>query len=153
MTQPAAVSTEVDEEAFVALKDEIAAYVAEEGEAWTRRIEEERAVPPSLRDELQARGYLSIAAPREYGGRGIPFSRWLELLELFSMSHAALRMTSSNASGTWMTPILRLSDSTYTGRAGSKLWSAVRSPVSNAFCDGCGSRGRPRATTPRRWVT
>jgi alkylation response protein AidB-like acyl-CoA dehydrogenase len=92
MTQPAAVSGRVDEEAFVSLKDEIAAYVANEGEEWTRRIEEERAVPPGLRDELQARGYLSIAAPEEYGGRGIPFSRWLELLELFSMSHASLRM-------------------------------------------------------------
>jgi len=101
MTQPATVSTEVDEEAFAALKDEVAAYVAKEGEAWTRRIEDERAVPPELRDELQARGYLSIAAPREYGGRGIPFSRWLELLELFSMSHAALRMIVHVANGVW----------------------------------------------------
>ena len=101
MTQPATVSTSVDEEAFVALKDEIAAYVANEGEAWTRRIEEERAVPPGLREELQARGYLSIAAPREYGGRGIPFSRWLELLELFSMSHASLRMIVHVANGVW----------------------------------------------------
>ena len=101
MTQPAAVSGRVDEEAFVSLKDEIAAYVANEGEAWTRRIEEERAVPPGLRDELQARGYLSIAAPEEYGGRGIPFSRWLELLELFSMSHASLRMIVHVANGVW----------------------------------------------------
>ena len=101
MTQPAAVSGRVDEEAFVSLKDEIAAYVANEGEEWTRRIEEERAVPPGLRDELQARGYLSIAAPEEYGGRGIPFSRWLELLELFSMSHASLRMIVHVANGVW----------------------------------------------------
>ena len=72
MTQPAAVSGRVDEEAFVSLKDEIAAYVANEGEEWTRRIEEERAVPPELRDELQDRGYLSLAAPEEYGGARDP---------------------------------------------------------------------------------
>ena len=58
-------------------------------------------MPPGLRDELQARGYLSIAAPEEYGGRGIPFSRWLELLELFSMSHASLRMIVHVANGVW----------------------------------------------------
>jgi len=92
---------QVDEAAFAALKEEIAAYVAGEGEAWTRRIEDERAVPPELRGELQARGYLALAAPEAYGGRGIPFSRYLELLELFSMSHASLRMIVHVANGVW----------------------------------------------------
>jgi len=91
----------LDEERFAALKEEIAAYVAEEGEAWTRRIEDERAVPPELRDELRERGYLSLAGPAEYGGQGIPFSRYLELLELFAMSHASLRMIVHVANGVW----------------------------------------------------
>jgi alkylation response protein AidB-like acyl-CoA dehydrogenase len=99
MPQP--ITTPVDEAAFAALKDEVAAYVANEGEAWTRRIEDERAVPPELRDELQERGYLALAAPEAYGGRGIPFSRYLELLELFSMSHASLRMIVHVANGVW----------------------------------------------------
>jgi alkylation response protein AidB-like acyl-CoA dehydrogenase len=103
MTQPAAApaADELDEAAFGRLKDEIAAYVAAEGEAWTRRIEDERAVPPALREELHERGYLGLAAPRAYGGQGIPFSRYLELLELFSMSHASLRMIVHVANGVW----------------------------------------------------
>src|SRR3954451_7531493 len=84
-----------------ALKHEIAAYVANEGEAWTERIERERAVPPELRTELYERGYLSLAGPVAYGGKGIAFSRYLELLELFSMSHASLRMIVHVANGVW----------------------------------------------------
>jgi alkylation response protein AidB-like acyl-CoA dehydrogenase len=90
-----------DEAGFEELKAEIAAYVANEGEEWTRRIEVERAVPPELRVELKERGYLSLAGPVEYGGRGIPFSRYLELLELFAMSHASLRMIVHVANGVW----------------------------------------------------
>jgi alkylation response protein AidB-like acyl-CoA dehydrogenase len=91
----------LDEEEFQGLKREIAAYVANEGEAWTERIERERAVPPQLRTELYERGYLSLAGPTEYGGRGIAFSRYLELLELFAMSHASLRMIVHVANGVW----------------------------------------------------
>ena len=47
-----------DDSGFEELKAEIAAYVANEGEEWTRRIEAERAVPPELRVELKERGYL-----------------------------------------------------------------------------------------------
>src|ERR1700761_3972193 len=90
-----------DEAGFEELKAEIAAYVANEGEEWTRRIEAERAVPAELRVELKERGYLSLAGPAEYGGRGIPFSRYLELMELFAMSHASLRMVVHVCNGTW----------------------------------------------------
>jgi alkylation response protein AidB-like acyl-CoA dehydrogenase len=98
---PPITADSLDEASFAALKQEIAAYVAEEGEQWTRRIEDERAVPPELRAELREHGYLSLAGPAEYGGRGIPFSRYLELLELFSMSHASLRMIVHVANGVW----------------------------------------------------
>ncbi|MBV8197818.1 MAG: acyl-CoA dehydrogenase family protein [Candidatus Eremiobacteraeota bacterium] len=83
------------------LKDEIAAYVAGPAEEWARRIESERRVPLELWEELRERGYLSLAAPVEYGGRGIPFSRYLELIELFSMSHASIRMIVHVVNGTW----------------------------------------------------
>ncbi|MFN8162311.1 MAG: acyl-CoA dehydrogenase family protein [Solirubrobacterales bacterium] len=102
MTQaPASTPEALDEVEFAALKQEIAAYVAEQGEAWTARIEESGTVPAELRAELRDRGYLSLAGPREYGGRGIPFARYLELLELFSMSHASLRMIIHVANGVW----------------------------------------------------
>ncbi len=90
-----------DEAAFAALKEEIAAYVAGPGETWAARIERERRVPPELWEDLRARGYLSLAAPEAYRGRGIPFTRFLELIELFSMSHASIRMIVHVVNGTW----------------------------------------------------
>jgi len=97
LERPAAL----DEAAFAALRDEIAQYVAGPGEAWSQRIERERSVPLELWDELRALGYLSLAAPVEYGGRGIPFTRYLELIELFSMAHASIRMIVHVVNGTW----------------------------------------------------
>jgi alkylation response protein AidB-like acyl-CoA dehydrogenase len=90
-----------DEASFPALKNEIAAYVAGPAEAWAQRIETERRVPLALWEELRERGYLSLAAPAQYGGRAIPFTRFLELVELFSMSHASIRMIVHVVNGTW----------------------------------------------------
>ncbi len=89
------------EAAFGSLKGEIAAYVAGPAEVWAQRIERERRVPLELWEELRSRGYLSLAAPAEYGGRAIPFTRYLELVELFSMSHASIRMIVHVVNGTW----------------------------------------------------
>lgn len=86
---------------FERLKAEIAEYVAGPAEAWAQRIERERRVPAELWDELRDRGFLSLAAPVDYGGRGIPFAHYLELIELFSMSHASIRMIVHVVNGTW----------------------------------------------------
>jgi alkylation response protein AidB-like acyl-CoA dehydrogenase len=83
------------------LKQEVASYVRNEGERWAQLIEAEGRVPMELWDELRDRGYLRLAAPRAYGGHGIPFSQYLELLELFSMSHASLRMIVHVCNGIW----------------------------------------------------
>lgn len=90
-----------DELAFTALRDEIRAYVEDTGERWAERIERERRVPPQLWDELRDRGYLRLAAPAEYEGRGIPLMQYLELLEIFSMSHGSLRMIVHVCNGIW----------------------------------------------------
>jgi alkylation response protein AidB-like acyl-CoA dehydrogenase len=110
MTATTAAEMAFDEAEFAALKQEIADWVAGPGEAWATRIETERAVAPELRVELRDRGYLSLAAPRELGGRGIPFSRYLELLELFAMSHASVRMIVHVANGVWRSMIQFASD-------------------------------------------
>src|SRR6201994_3096049 len=86
---------------FDAIHAEVRAYVENEGERWAELIEREHRVPPELWDELRDRGYLRLAAPVEYGGAGIPFTRYLELLETFSMSHASLRMIVHVANGIW----------------------------------------------------
>jgi alkylation response protein AidB-like acyl-CoA dehydrogenase len=86
---------------MTALRDEVRAYVRQDGEDWAELIERERRVPRELWDQLSDRGYLRLAAPREYGGHGIPLTRYLELLELFSMSHASLRMIVHVCNGIW----------------------------------------------------
>ena len=91
----------LDEREFAALTDEIRAYVADAGARWAERIERERRVPPELWDDLSDRGYLRLTAPVQDGGRGIPLSRYLELLELLSMSHGSMRMIVHVCNGIW----------------------------------------------------
>ncbi len=93
--------TAVDEAEFAALKAEIRDYVDNEGERWTELIEAEHRVPTELWDELRERGYLKLAAPQSIGGRGLPFPRYLELIELFSRPHASLRMIVHVSNGLW----------------------------------------------------
>jgi alkylation response protein AidB-like acyl-CoA dehydrogenase len=88
-------------DAFSALKEEVRAYVHGPGEVWAQRIEDERRVAPELWAQLRKRGYLRLSAPVEYGGRGLELTRYLELLELFSMSHASLRMIVHVCNGIW----------------------------------------------------
>ena len=89
------------DESYAALKAEIDRYVRGPAERWAERIERERAVPPELWEELRSRGYLSLAAPVRLGGRGLSFTRYLGLMEIFSMSHAAIRMIVHVVNGTW----------------------------------------------------
>jgi alkylation response protein AidB-like acyl-CoA dehydrogenase len=96
-----AAPSPLDEDEFAALKAEIRAYVENEGERWTELIEAEHRVPTELWDELRERGYLRLAAPQSLGGRGLPFPRYLELIELFSRPHASLRMIVHVSNGLW----------------------------------------------------
>lgn len=77
------------------------AYVAGPGERWADRIERTREVPEALWTELSDRGYLSLAAPVEYGGRGVSFPQWIQLMEIFARSHGSLRMILHVVNGTW----------------------------------------------------
>jgi alkylation response protein AidB-like acyl-CoA dehydrogenase len=90
-----------DAHAFLALKEEVREYVRGPGEQWAERIERERRVPAGLWEELRDRGYLRLAAPTQYGGRELSLARYLELLEIFSMSHGSLRMIVHVCNGIW----------------------------------------------------
>lgn len=90
-----------DDTAFRALAAEVEEFVRGPGERYAEQIERDHAVPARLWTDLRERGYLSLAAPVDYGGRGIGFSRYLELVELFSMSHASLRMIVHVCNGVW----------------------------------------------------
>lgn len=95
------MTTEVDEQAFQALRDRITAWVEGPGEAYAERIEADGAVPPELFAELREQGFLGLAAPAELGGAGLPFARYLELMEIFSRSHGSVRMLVHVINGTW----------------------------------------------------
>lgn len=91
----------MDDIAIEQLIAEVEAFVRGPAERWAERIEREHDVPLELWEELRRRGYLRLTAPPELGGRGIPFSRYLELMEIFAMSHAAIRMIVHVVNGTW----------------------------------------------------
>ena len=97
----ATTSTSQAPDELAELEREIRAYVEDEGERWAQRIERERGVPMELWDELRDRGYLRLTAPEQYGGRGIALTRYLELLEIFAMSHGSLRMIVHVCNGIW----------------------------------------------------
>src|ERR1700744_1515207 len=90
-----------DDKQVAALAEEIEAWVRGPGEEYSNEIERTRQVPPKLRQELRERGWLRLAAPAEYGGQGLRFSDHLRLMELFSMSHASIRMIVHVANGVW----------------------------------------------------
>jgi len=93
--------TGLDEAAFDALKAEIEAWVRGPAEEWAEVLERTGDVPRELFEEIRSRGYFSLAAPAELGGRGIPFARYLELMEIFSRAHGSIRMLVHVVNGTW----------------------------------------------------
>ncbi|WFR66426.1 acyl-CoA dehydrogenase family protein [Curtobacterium flaccumfaciens] len=98
MTMVMEPQTEAD---FQQLKAEVTEWVRGRGEEWAEEIERTGQVAPELFQELKDKGWLSLAAPAELGGRGIPFSRYLEIMEVVSRSHASIRMLVHVINGTW----------------------------------------------------
>ncbi|GAA2617848.1 acyl-CoA dehydrogenase family protein [Streptomyces axinellae] len=91
----------MDEQRFGGLRREAERWVTGAGERWAERIEESGEVPRRLWDELGARGFLRVTAPEEYGGLGLDFPRWMELMEIFSRSHGSIRMIVHVVNGIW----------------------------------------------------
>ncbi|GAB3556826.1 acyl-CoA dehydrogenase family protein [Spelaeicoccus albus] len=90
------------DDAFDALLAEVTDWTVGPGEEWAETIEAgDGYVPEELWTELKTRGYLSLAAPAELGGRGLTFVQWMRLMEVFSRSHASIRMIVHVVNGTW----------------------------------------------------
>ncbi|GHJ37092.1 acyl-CoA dehydrogenase family protein [Streptomyces sp. TS71-3] len=90
-----------DDRQFHRLRERVAAWVEGPGERWAERIEETGEVPEELWSELRGLGFLRIPAPVAYGGHGLGFGRWMELMELFSRSHGSVRMIVHVVNGIW----------------------------------------------------
>jgi alkylation response protein AidB-like acyl-CoA dehydrogenase len=86
---------------FDQLRTKVEQWVEGPGERWAERIEETGEVPEELWAELDRLGFLRIAAPAEYGGHGVGFARWMELMEIFSRSHGSIRMIVHVVNGIW----------------------------------------------------
>jgi alkylation response protein AidB-like acyl-CoA dehydrogenase len=91
----------LDDADFNTLRDEIAAWMADAGERYSQEIERTHEVPQALWDELRNRGYLRLSAPTRFGGRGLPFAQYLQLLEIFAKAHGSLRMIVHVSNGIW----------------------------------------------------
>ena len=98
---PPAGSGAGDPVTFKDMLADVRGFVTGPGERYAERIERDGAVPPDLWSDLKSRGYLSLAAPLEYGGRGVPFSKYLELMEWFARSHGSIRMIVHVVNGIW----------------------------------------------------
>ncbi|MCX7523021.1 acyl-CoA dehydrogenase family protein [Microbacterium sp. STN6] len=94
-------ASRIEQPEYDELLARVTAWVDGPGEEWAERIEETGEVPRALFDELKTNGYLSMAAPVELGGRGLSFSQWMGLMEVFSRSHASIRMLVHVINGTW----------------------------------------------------
>ncbi|QKW24842.1 acyl-CoA dehydrogenase family protein [Streptomyces seoulensis] len=90
-----------DDQLFHKLLSEVEQWVAGPGERWAERIEETGQAPEELWAELNRLGFLRMAAPREYGGQDVGFTRWMELMEVFSRSHGSVRMIVHVVNGIW----------------------------------------------------
>ncbi|KOV60823.1 acyl-CoA dehydrogenase family protein [Streptomyces sp. MMG1121] len=90
-----------DEQQFHELRTQVEQWVEGPGERWAERIEETGQVPEELWAELNGLGFLRIAAPVAYGGRGVGFAHWMELMEVFSRSHGSVRMIVHVVNGIW----------------------------------------------------
>lgn len=91
----------VSDDAFSGLLSSVTSWVEGPGEDWAGRIEASGQVPDELWKELREAGFLSLAAPVELGGQGLSFVQWMGLMEVFSRSHASVRMIVHVVNGTW----------------------------------------------------
>ncbi|MBB6634402.1 acyl-CoA dehydrogenase family protein [Cohnella thailandensis] len=91
----------MNEALYRKLQEDVKVYVNGPARALSERIEETGECGAEVREELKERGFLKLAAPEEYGGMGLNFLQYLELLELFSQLHGSIRMIVHVSNGIW----------------------------------------------------
>ncbi|MCL6452981.1 MAG: acyl-CoA dehydrogenase family protein [Alicyclobacillus sp.] len=91
----------MDSARFAQLREDVETFVRGRGADLGHQIEETGQVGPEVWSELRQRGYLRLAAPEAYGGFGLPFTQYLELLALFSHLHGSMRVMVHVANGLW----------------------------------------------------
>ncbi|MFB5189651.1 acyl-CoA dehydrogenase family protein [Alicyclobacillus fastidiosus] len=77
---------------FEHYKSIVTEYVQGPARALADDIEQSGKVPQRVWDDLNDRGFLRLAAPRDYGGAGLCFEEYLQLLEQFAHMHGSMRV-------------------------------------------------------------
>jgi alkylation response protein AidB-like acyl-CoA dehydrogenase len=67
-------------------------YVEGPARALGETIEQTGQVPDAVWQDLNERGFLRLAAPEAYGGAGLTFVEYLQLLEQFAHMHGSMRV-------------------------------------------------------------
>ncbi|WP_111719675.1 acyl-CoA dehydrogenase family protein [Homoserinimonas sp. OAct 916] len=101
MSTPDGRGQQLVQHEFSVLRDRVREWVEGPGELWGSRIEADDVAPGELFDALRTEGFLGLAAPVDLGGAGLSFSQWMLLMELFSRTHASVRMLVHVINGTW----------------------------------------------------
>ncbi|WP_053959948.1 acyl-CoA dehydrogenase family protein [Sulfobacillus thermosulfidooxidans] len=83
------------------LSQQVRHFVFHRAPELARDIEDLGTCGPEIWQELRQEGFLRLAAPQEYGGIGLDFIQYLQLLELFSQMHGSLRMIVHVNNGIW----------------------------------------------------
>ncbi|MFC7395211.1 acyl-CoA dehydrogenase family protein [Scopulibacillus cellulosilyticus] len=91
----------MDDKAFQQLKADVKEYVNGPLREISNKIEETGECGKEVWDELRERGYLNLTAPESLGGRGLSFSKYLEIIELFAESHGSIRVIVHVSNGIW----------------------------------------------------
>ncbi|GMA64690.1 acyl-CoA dehydrogenase family protein [Alicyclobacillus fastidiosus] len=77
---------------FEHYKSLVTEYVQGPARVLADEIERSGKVPQRVWDDLNDRGFLRLAAPRNYGGAGLTFEEYLQLLEQFAHMHGSMRV-------------------------------------------------------------
>ncbi|WEG14863.1 acyl-CoA dehydrogenase family protein [Pullulanibacillus sp. KACC 23026] len=91
----------MNDSAFQQLKSEVHDFVNGPLRELSEKIEETGQCGKDVWEELRSHGFLNLTAPESLGGKGISFSQYLEIIELFSQSHGSIRVIVHVSNGIW----------------------------------------------------
>lgn len=91
----------MDKLEYEELKNAMIAFVNGPAQSYAKQIEETQEVSVEIWKELQSRGYLRLTAPKEYGGFGLSFVEYMQLLEIISQIHGSMRVIFHVYNGLW----------------------------------------------------
>ncbi|MCY0887016.1 MAG: acyl-CoA dehydrogenase [Alicyclobacillaceae bacterium] len=93
----------MEHENFLQLQERIEQFVNGPARAMSDSIEADGVVTPNMRRELERHDLFRLARPTTYGGLGLPFADYLELLGTLSEMHGSLRVLVHVANSIWRT--------------------------------------------------